>query len=124
MNASSAKAPSAIHCKRVYEDPAPGDGYRVLVDHFWPRGVKKEALAVEEWCKSLSPSSELRKWFDHQPQRWTGFCQRYHAELEKHQDELNALLDRCDGRVLTLVYSARDTEHNNALALKIYLDGQ
>lgn len=120
----SAKAPADIRCKRVYQDPAPNDGYRVLVDRFWPRGIKKEALAVEEWCKALSPSSELRKWFSHDPQRWAGFYQRYHAELKDQQDELASLLERCDGRVLTLVYGARDTEHNNAVALKMYLEGR
>ena len=122
MNASPSKSPKAIHCKRVYQDPAPGDGYRVLVDRSWPRGVKKENLAVEEWCKELSPSAELRKWFGHEPQRWAGFQQRYHAELKERHDALNALLQRCDGRVLTLVYSARDTEHNNAVVLKMYLE--
>jgi uncharacterized protein YeaO (DUF488 family) len=124
MNASYTQAPAEIRCKRVYNDPSPSDGYRVLVDRFWPRGVKKEELAVEEWCKALSPSSELRKWFRHEPQRWEGFCQRYHAELKEHGEELEALLDRCDGRTLTLVYSARDPDHNNALALKMFLEEQ
>lgn len=122
MNASSTQSPTEIRCKRVYLDPAPGDGYRVLVDRFWPRGIKKEALAVEEWCKVLAPTSELRKWFNHEPQRWSGFCQRYHTELKEHRDELKALLKRCEGRVLTLVYGARDPEHNNAVALKMFLE--
>lgn len=116
------KQPESIQCKRVYEDPARSDGYRVLVDGMWPRGIKKQALKLDEWRKELAPSAELRKWFGHDPERWAAFYQKFHAELHERRDALNALLRRCDGRPLTLLYAAKDTEHNNAVALKMFLD--
>lgn len=116
------KKPQAIYCKRVYDPIEAGDGYRVLVDRTWPRSFKKEELALDDWRKDLAPSTELRKWFGHDPQRWAGFYQRYHAELRDNDETINTLLKECDGRPLTLLYAARDTEHNNAVALKMYLE--
>jgi len=116
------KSPRKIHCKRVYDPTGKGDGYRVLVDRAWPRGIRKEDLALDAWRKDLAPSTELRKWFGHEPRRWAGFYQRYHAELRDNDEAVQSLLKACDGRVLTLLYSARDTEHNNAVALKMYLE--
>lgn len=117
------KTPEKIACKRVYDPTADSDGYRVLVDRTWPRGVKKEDLAPDAWRKDLAPSSELRKWFGHDPRLWAGFYQRYHAELRENEEAVQSLLRECDGRPLTLLYSASDTEHNNAVALKMYLEG-
>ena len=94
----------------------------MLVDGMWPRGIKKQALKLDEWRKELAPSAELRKWFGHDPRRWAAFYQKFHAELRERRDALNALLRNCDGRPLTLLYAARDTEHNNAVALKMFLD--
>jgi|SRR5690606_9272068 uncharacterized protein YeaO (DUF488 family) len=116
------QTPRAIYCKRVYDPVEASDGYRVLVDRTWPRGIKKEDLALDDWRKELAPSTELRKWFGHDPQRWAGFYQRYHAELRENEEAIKALLEACDGRPLTLLYAARDTEHNNAVALKMYLE--
>jgi len=116
------KRPRRINCKRVYDPVEEADGYRVLVDRVWPRGIGKEDLALNAWHKALAPSSELRKWFGHESRRWAGFYQRYHAELRNNDEDVQALLQECDGRPLTLLYSARDTEHNNAVALKMYLE--
>jgi uncharacterized protein YeaO (DUF488 family) len=116
------KSPKKIQCKRVYDEPDGSDGFRVLVDKVWPRGIKKDALVMDEWCKTLAPSTALRQWFGHDPERWAAFYQKYHAELRNQAEAIEALLAACDGRTLTLLYAARDTEHNNALALKMYLE--
>lgn len=107
----------AIECHRVY-DPLPSRGYRVLVDRIWPRGVSKKELKLDEWCRDLAPSSELRKWFDHDPDKWREFQRRYRAELKSQRENIDALLERCEQKPLLLLYGARDTEHNNAVALK------
>ena len=110
-----------IRTKRAYDDPAANDGYRVLVDKLWPRGVSKEAAQLDQWCKELAPSDDLRKWFDHDPDKWQDFRKRYFAELEGCGEALDDLLGRVrDGRV-TLVYGAKDEAHNNAVALRDYL---
>jgi len=111
-----------IQIKRAYEPPAAGDGYRVLVDRIWPRGVSKEAARIDAWLKDLAPSAELRTWFGHDVERWEEFQERYWQELEEREAALEELAHRAsDGRV-TLVYAARDTEHNNAVALRTYLE--
>lgn len=115
--------PRKIVCKRVYAQPEADDGYRVLVDRTWPRGIKKEDLNFDSWRKDLAPSTELRKWFGHEPRRWAGFYQRYHAELKTSSEAVMSLLSECDGGKLTLLYSASDTERNNAVALKMYIEG-
>lgn len=111
-----------VETRRVYES-LPKQGYRVLVDRVWPRGVRKEDLQIDEWCRELAPSSELRKWFDHDPDKWREFQRRYRAELKPHREDIDALLQRCKRKRLLLLYGARDTEHNNAVALKNFIDG-
>jgi uncharacterized protein YeaO (DUF488 family) len=111
-----------IRVKRVYEPPEKTDGVRFLVDHLWPRGLKKEALHVERWIKSVSPSNELRSWFGHEPAKWKEFQRRYFAELNEKPETWAVLLEAAREKEITLVYSARDTEHNNAVALKSYLE--
>lgn len=116
------KQPHRIQCKRVYDRVEKSDGHRVLVDRVWPRGIKKENLQADEWRKELSPSSELRKWFNHDPQRWAAFYQKFHAELDLQGEAVESVLKGANGGTLTLLYAARDTEHNNAVALKMYLE--
>lgn len=106
-----------VRIRRAYDDPTHNDGYRVLVDRIWPRGVSKEDAKVDEWCKDVAPSTELRKWFGHDPERWEEFRSRYRAELADCDDLVDNLVERTrDGRV-TLVYGAKDTEHNQAVVL-------
>lgn len=111
-----------IRVKRVYEAPDSSDGRRFLVDHLWPRGLKKEAVKVESWVKSVSPSNGLRDWFGHEPARWNGFQRRYFAELDQRPEGWQPLLKAAAEGDITLVFSARDTEHNNAVALREYLE--
>jgi uncharacterized protein YeaO (DUF488 family) len=110
-----------IRIKRVYDPADKIDGARFLVDHLWPRGVKKEALHVERWVKDVSPSDRLRNWFAHDPAKWKEFQRRSFAELNEKPQAWQPLLEAAQAGGITLVYSARDTEHNNALALKTYL---
>ena len=111
-----------IRVKRVYEPVQKSDGARFLVDHLWPRGLKKEALRVERWIKLVSPSNELRSWFRHEPVKWKEFQRRYFAELDEEPDTWEALLEVAREKDITLVFSAHDIEHNNAVALKSYLE--
>jgi uncharacterized protein YeaO (DUF488 family) len=111
-----------IQTKRVYDPAGRSDGARYLVDHLWPRGLKKEALQVEAWIKTVSPSNDLRNWFDHDPAKWAAFQRRYFAELDRKPDTWKPLLAVAREKGITLVYSARDTEHNNAGALQQYLE--
>ena len=111
-----------IRVKRVYEPPEKSDGVRFLVDHLWPRGLKKEALHVERWIKLVSPSNELRSWFGHEPGKWKEFQRRYFAELDQQPETWEPLLETAREKDITLVFSARDIEHNNAVALKSYLE--
>ena len=114
-----------VAVKRVYAPAEPGDGVRVLVDRVWPRGVSKEAAAVAAWCKAVAPSTELRKWFGHDPQKWAGCVERYHAELDANAEAVNELCGLAPkGGTLTLVYSAKDEAHNQAVALRGYLVGR
>lgn len=111
-----------LRIKRVYEPPSPEDGQRVLVDRVWPRGISKEKLGDVIWLKDIAPSTDLRKWFDHRPERWAQFCARYAAELERNSDmvaKVRALRERAP---VTLLYSAKDVEHNQAAALAEYLE--
>jgi uncharacterized protein YeaO (DUF488 family) len=106
-----------IQIKRVYEPASPEDGYRVLIDRLWPRGVSRQSAKIDGWIKELSPSTELRRWFGHDPARFEQFRRRYIEELRDERARLTALRHRArDGR-LTLVYSAHDTEHNDAVVL-------
>jgi len=112
-----------ISIKRAYEDAEPADGYRVLVDRVWPRGVTREALEIKEWLRDLAPSTELRKWFGHDPVRWDEFQARYARELADPAlaDTLTSLRRRAREGLVTLVYSAKDREHNQARALAEFL---
>ena len=111
-----------IQVKRVYEKATPRDGRRILVDRIWPRGVSKSDAHIDSWLKDVSPSTELRKWFGHDPRKWAGFKKRYFAELDEGTPGLEELVDRAAAEAVTLVFSARDTRHNQAVALKEYLE--
>jgi uncharacterized protein YeaO (DUF488 family) len=111
-----------IQIKRVYEPPVPEDGARFLVERLWPRGIKKETLHPDGWLKEVAPSAELRRWFGHDPARWEEFQRRYAAELESKHEALQPIREASRRGNVTLLYSARDTEHNNARALKAYVE--
>ena len=115
---------SPVKLKRIYEAPARSDGYRVLVDRIWPRGVSKEAASLHAWLKDVAPSTELRGRFSHDPSKWSSFKREYLRELEQHEDRLAELIGLCARGTVTLVFAARDIEHNNAVALKEHLDGR
>jgi uncharacterized protein YeaO (DUF488 family) len=110
-----------LHIKRAYEPPSSEDGSRILVDRLWPRGVKKEALALTAWLKEVAPSDALRRWFGHDPARWVEFRRRYRIELKSNRAALQPLRDALSHGVVTLVYSAHDEAHNQAVALREYL---
>jgi uncharacterized protein YeaO (DUF488 family) len=112
-----------ILLKRVYETPSPQDGRRILVDRLWPRGVSKGAAQLDGWMKDVAPSSELRKWFDHRPERWPEFRRRYVCELESNLS-LRTLRRMVTAGPVTLLYAARDTAHNEAVVLAEQLSGQ
>jgi uncharacterized protein YeaO (DUF488 family) len=111
-----------IRTKRIYEEDDKSDGQRVLIDRLWPRGVKKEDAHFDLWQKELAPSSELRKWFGHDPEKWSEFKKRYSKELDSHPEEIADLLKRAKEGRLTLIFAAKDTDHSNAAALKEYLE--
>ena len=114
---------SHVLTKRAYVPPALEDGTRVLIDRLWPRGIKKEDLALDQWNKELAPSTELRQWFDHDPVRWDEFSERYGAELQPQAEQLDALRALARKGTVTLVYGAHDEEHNNAVVLRALLLG-
>jgi uncharacterized protein YeaO (DUF488 family) len=109
-----------VRTKRAYEGAARRDGYRVLIDRLWPRGVRKEALAVDAWAKELAPSGDLRRWFGHDPGRWKGFVERYRRELRAPaaRERLDDLARRAARGAVTIVYGARDEEHNDAVVVR------
>ncbi|MGN6286670.1 MAG: DUF488 domain-containing protein [Afipia sp.] len=109
---------SHIRLKRAYEPADAGDGVRLLVDRLWPRGVSKERAALDDWLKDIAPSTELRQWFGHDPDRWPEFQRRYRAELREHAEELNRIRAMARTHTVTLVYSAHDEEHNDAVVLR------
>lgn len=111
-----------VRVKRVYEPMRRSDGIRFLVERFWPRAVKKEKLKLEAWLKDVAPSDGLRRWFGHDPAKWEEFQQRYRAELQTNPGALQPIMEAAKQGNVTLLYSARDTEHNNALVLKAYLE--
>jgi uncharacterized protein YeaO (DUF488 family) len=106
-----------VRVKRAYEQAADSDGYRVLIDRLWPRGVSKADAHLDEWARELAPSAGLRRWFGHDPARFDEFRRRYADELTEHEERLEALRERARAGTLTLVYAARDTEHNDAVVL-------
>ncbi len=111
-----------IRLKRVYEDEAPDDGVRYLVERLWPRGVKKDSLHIDLWLKDAAPSTGLRKWFSHDPAKWPEFRRQYFAELDRAPEAWEPIREAARKGTVTLLYSSRDTEHNNAVALKEYVD--
>lgn len=111
-----------IQVKRVYDPVNPKDGMRFLVERLWPRGMKKEALHMDGWSKDVGPSDALRRWFSHDPAKWEEFRRRYFAELDSRPEAWRPLLDVARRGDTTLLYSSRDMEHNNAVALKAYLE--
>lgn len=111
-----------IHPKRVYDEPGKKDGLRILVERLWPRGVTKEKAAIDLWLKDLAPSTELRKWYSHDPEKWAEFRKRYWAELEEKGDLLVLLKHRATEGPVTFVYAAHDEKHNSAIALKEFLE--
>jgi uncharacterized protein YeaO (DUF488 family) len=113
-----------ITLKRVYDPVTSTDGVRFLVERLWPRGVKKTALRIDAWLKDVAPSSELRRWFSHDPKKWSEFRRRYHDELRASVDALDPIVKAARRGRVTLLYSSHDTEHNNAVALKEYLDAK
>ena len=110
-----------LQLKRAYDSPAREDGARFLVERLWPRGIKKENLPLDAWLKEVAPSTELRKWFGHDPERWPEFRRRYFAELDKRPDAWRTIVDAASRGRVTLIYSSQDEEHNNAVALRDYL---
>lgn len=117
----TAKRRDPIRLKRAYENAAPDDGQRFLVERLWPRGVRKAALPLDGWLKSAAPSPGLRKWFGHDPGKWAEFRRRYFAELKQHEAALAPLREAIRAGPVTLVYGSRDTEHNAAVALRDFL---
>ncbi|MDD1655312.1 MAG: DUF488 family protein [Methanomicrobiales archaeon] len=113
-----------IRLKRVYEPASGDDGYRVLVERLWPRGVTKSRAALDAWCRDLAPMPELRVWFGHDPSRWEEFLARYWEELAEKQELMDALARKSAGGVVTFVYSSHDPDHNNAVALKMMIEGK
>jgi uncharacterized protein YeaO (DUF488 family) len=111
-----------IDLKRAYDPPAKSDGRRILVDRVWPRGIAKDVLQIDAWLKDLAPSTELRKWFGHDPAKWDEFKKRYDRELEQRSEALEELLETARAGPITLVFSAKDTKHNNAVALREHLE--
>ena len=113
-----------IQIKRVYEPAAKADGQQFLVERLWPRGIKKEALSLTGWCKEAAPSHGLRKWFNHEPVKWKEFQRRYRSELDQQPESWQPLMEAAKTGKLTLLFSSHDTEHNNAVVLKTYLEEQ
>lgn len=111
-----------IQIKRVYDKPSKSDGYRILIDRIWPRGVSKEDAKLDDWNKDLAPSTELRKWFDHDPDKFDNFSDKYKKELENNTEDLKKLRETAKDNTVTLLYGAKDTEHNQAVILKKVLD--
>ena len=111
-----------LKIKRVYETTRPEDGVRFLVERLWPRGIKKEDLKMKAWLKEVSPSPDLRRWYEHDVEKWKEFQKRYRKELKDNPEAWKPILDAAREGDVTLLYSARDTEHNIALVLKEFLE--
>lgn len=107
-----------IGIKRIYEDPDDDDGYRILVDRIWPRGVSKEDARLDDWSKDLAPSDKLRKWFGHDPKKFKEFAKKYRKELKDKKEDIEEILKIAEKQKVTLLYGAKDTEHNQAVVLQ------
>ncbi|GMW01640.1 MAG: hypothetical protein AMXMBFR84_27770 [Candidatus Hydrogenedentota bacterium] len=110
-----------LRVKRIYEPPSNQDGLRILVDRLWPRGLNKETCKLDNWLKEVAPSDKLRRWFGHDPARWEEFQRRYFEELDERPDVRQAVKELAREKTVTLLYAAHDPQHNNAVALKNYL---
>lgn len=113
-----------LSLKRVYEPADDGDGLRVLVDRLWPRGLRKQEAAIDLWARELAPSTALRRWFGHDPEKWAEFRRRYDAELRQNGEAIGDFRSQVGGRAATLLYAAHDEAHNHAIVLKDFLDGK
>ena len=113
---------SHVNIKRVYEEPKKNDGKRILVDRLWPRGLRKAEVKVDLWLKEIAPSTALRKWFSHEPSKWEEFKKRYSVELEKKYEQISLLEREVSEGKVTLVYGAKDREHNGAVVLREFLE--
>lgn len=111
-----------VKLKRVYEEPSDSDGTRILVDRLWPRGLTKEKAKVDVWLKDIAPTTELRKWFNHEPSKWLEFKKRYQAEIINNTGAVAALKKHLENGKATIVYGAKDKEHNDAVVIKQYID--
>ena len=111
-----------ITVKQVYKSSSPQDGYRILVDKQWPRGVRKDVARIDEWLKDAAPSDELRRWFDYDPTRWPEFQERYEKELEGKADLLRRLKEKMRGKDIALLFAMEDEAHNNAVVLKNFIE--
>lgn len=109
---------SHLRLKRAYELATPDDGLRILIDRLWPRGVSKAEAKLDDWMKDVAPSTELRQWFSHDPARWAEFQRRYRVELQQHSEELNHIRALAKKQTVTLIYSAHDEAHNDAVVLR------
>ncbi len=107
-----------IKIKRIYDPASPQDGKRIYIDRLWPRGMKKEEVKIDEWLKEISPSDDLRKWFGHDPSKYEEFKKRYTKELEEHSEILEKIKKEAKRKTVTLLFSARDEEHNNATVMR------
>ncbi len=116
------KQPMSITIRRVYDKPGKNEGFRVLVDRVWPRGVSREEAGIDDWNKDVAPSAGLRKWFGHEPGKWAEFRKRYWQELDDNLAAVASLLEKVRKGRVTLVFGARDQQHNNAVALREYIE--
>jgi uncharacterized protein YeaO (DUF488 family) len=112
----------SIRIKRIYDPPSPQDGFRILVDRLWPRGLTKEKARVDWWVKDIAPSNKLRKWYGHDPEKWGEFKRRYYEEIGSQQEPLELLLKKAEQGTITLLYGSKEEKLNNAVALKEYLE--
>jgi uncharacterized protein YeaO (DUF488 family) len=115
-------ADQKFQIKRIYEEPSDDGGYRVLVDRLWPRGVSKEDARLDDWMKSIAPSPDLRKWFDHDQDKLDAFKEKYTSELSEKQEPISTLLDKAADQTVTLLYAAKDETNNHAIILKEFLE--
>jgi uncharacterized protein YeaO (DUF488 family) len=122
LSTANEKSGLEVRVKRIYQPPEQADGYRLLVDRLWPRGVSRRRASLDAWMKEVGPSSKLRRWFGHDASRWGEFKRRYCAELDARQDLVAEIISLANDRPVTLLYSARDPEHNQAVALAEYLN--
>jgi uncharacterized protein YeaO (DUF488 family) len=111
-----------VRVKRIYEEAEKSDGFRILVDRLWPRGIKKDDMHIDLWLKEIAPSNSLRKWFNHDPEKWPEFQKRYAKELESKEEMIDIIRDETKRRNVTLLYGTKEIEHNNAIALKNFLE--